>query len=329
MKPPSGPFVFLLLFVALIIAMAWALSAGSIVLTWAEIWQGLWAPHSPSGLLVWQLRLPRLLAAACCGGLLALAGALMQLLLRNPLADPALLGVSAGASFVALSALGLGFSAAFLAYYSFAGAIAAIVLVLMLADVARGWDVQRVLLTGVVVAAGFGAGISFWLTLSSDLQLHSMLFWLMGDLSDASLPALPALGLALALLLACLLAGTCNLLLRGELAAQALGVRVKPVRGVLFVTACFCTALAVSLGGNLGFIGLVAPHSLRLFGVWDQRILLPACTLLGALLLVLADTAARLVIAPVQIPVGVLTAAFGVPLLLYLLRQRVHGAADV
>jgi iron complex transport system permease protein len=251
------------------------------------------------------------------------------LLLRNPLADPALLGVSAGASFVALTALGLGFSAAGLAYYSFAGAVGAIVLVLLLADVARGWDVQRVLLTGVVVAAGFGAGISFWLTLSSDVRLHSMLFWLMGDLSDAGMPIVPALGLGFALLLACFFAGTCNLLLRGELAARALGVPITPVRGFLFLAACFCTALAVSLGGNLGFIGLVAPHSLRLFGVWDHRILLPACTLLGAVLLVLADTAARLILAPVQIPVGVLTAGLGVPLLLYLLRQRAHGVNHV
>lgn len=329
MTPLHGPLVFLVLFLALAASMAWALGAGSIALSWGEIWQGLWQPESSTGLLIWQLRIPRLLAAACCGGLLALAGALMQLLLRNPLADPAILGVSAGASFVALTALALGFSTAGLPLYSFAGALGAIVLVLLLADVRRGWNVQRVLLTGVVIAAGFGAGISFWLTLSSDLRLHSMLFWLMGDLSDASLPIGPAVGLAVALTLACLLAGACNLLLRGELAARALGVPVKPVRWFLFLAACFCTALAVSLGGNLGFIGLVAPHSLRLFGVWDHRILLPACSLLGAILLVLADTAARLLLAPVQIPVGVLTAAFGVPLLLYLLRKQAYGGGNV
>lgn len=326
--PIKAPVLFLLLSLALLLAMAWALGAGSIALSWAEIWQGLWQPQSPQGLLIWQLRIPRLLAAACCGGLLALAGALMQLLLRNPLADPAILGVSAGASFVALSALGFGLGAAGLPLYSFAGALAAIALVLLLADVRRGWQAQRVLLTGVVVAAGFGAGISFWLTLSSDLRLHSMLFWLMGDLSDAGVPVGPAVGLGFALLCACLLAGACNLMLRGELAAQALGVPVAAVRWWLFLLACGCTALAVSLGGNLGFIGLVAPHSLRLFGVWDQRILLPACCLLGAVLLVLADTAARLLLAPVQIPVGVLTAAFGVPLLLYLLRQQAYGGRD-
>jgi iron complex transport system permease protein len=253
----------------------------------------------------------------------------MQLLLRNPLADPAILGVSAGASFVALTALGLGLSAAGLPFYSFAGALLAIVLVLLLADVGKGWQAQRVLLTGVVVAAGFGAGISFWLTLSSDLRLHSMLFWLMGDLSEASVPLGPALGLGFAVLCACLLAGACNLLLRGELAAQALGVPVAPLRWALFMLACGCTALAVSIGGNLGFIGLVAPHSLRLLGVWDQRILLPASCVLGALLLVLADTAARLLLAPVQIPVGVLTAVLGGPLLLYLLRQPAYGASHV
>lgn len=326
MTPKQGPLVFLLLLLIFIASMVWALGAGSIALTWAEIWQGLWQPDTPSGALIWQLRLPRLLAAACCGGLLALAGALMQLLLRNPLADPSILGVSAGASFAALTALGLGFGAAGLAYYSFAGAIVAIALVLALANVAKGWDVHRVLLTGVVVAAGFGAGISFWLTLSSDLRLHSMLFWLLGDLSDASMPLLPFLGLCAALLVAGILAGPCNMLLKGELAARALGVPVKPLRGFLFVAACFCTALAVSIGGNLGFIGLVAPHSLRLFGIWDHRILLPAAALLGATLLVLADTAARLILAPLQMPVGVLTAALGVPLLLFLLRQRAQGA---
>jgi iron complex transport system permease protein len=327
--PIKAPLLFLLLLLALLAAMAWALGAGSIALTWGEIGRGLWQPESSEGLLIWQLRLPRLLAAACCGALLALAGALMQLLLRNPLADPAILGVSAGASFVALTALGLGLSAAGLPFYSFAGALLAIVLVLLLADVGKGWQAQRVLLTGVVVAAGFGAGISFWLTLSSDLRLHSMLFWLMGDLSEASVPLGPALGLGFAVLCACLLAGACNLLLRGELAAQALGVPVAPLRWALFMLACGCTALAVSIGGNLGFIGLVAPHSLRLLGVWDQRILLPASCVLGALLLVLADTAARLLLAPVQIPVGVLTAVLGGPLLLYLLRQPAYGASHV
>lgn len=326
--PIKAPLLFLLLILALLLAAAWALGAGSISLSWTEIGRGLWQASSSEGLLIWQLRIPRLLAAACCGALLALAGALMQLLLRNPLADPAIIGISAGASFFALTALGLGFSAAGLPFYSLLGALVAIALLLILADVRRGWQAQRVLLTGVVVAAGFGAGISFWLTLSSDVRLHSMLFWLMGDLSDAGVPLGAGVGLGFALLVACLLAGACNLLLRGELAARALGVPVAPVRWSLFLLACGCTALAVSIGGNLGFIGLVAPHSLRLMGVWDQRILLPACALLGALLLVLADTAARLVLAPVQIPVGVLTAALGVPLLLYLLRQQSLGGAD-
>ncbi|MFO1370519.1 MAG: iron ABC transporter permease [Marinagarivorans sp.] len=326
--PIKAPLLFLFLTLALLVAMAWALGAGSIALSWGEIGRGLWHGASSEGLLIWQLRVPRLLAAACCGALLALAGALMQLLLRNPLADPAVLGISAGASFFALTALGLGLGVAGLALYGFAGALVAIALVLVLADVRRGWQAQRVLLTGVVVAAGFGAGISFWLTLSSDLRLHSMLFWLMGDLSDASVPLLPAVGLVVALIVVGLLAGACNVLLRGELAAQALGVPVAPVRWSLFLVACGCTALAVSIGGNLGFIGLVAPHSLRLLGVWDQRILLPASALLGALLLVLADTAARLLLAPVQIPVGVLTAAFGVPLLLYLLRQQSMRMSD-
>lgn len=326
--PIKASVLFLLLTCSLLLALAWGLGAGSIALGWGELWRGLWQPQSNEGLLVWQLRIPRLTAAACCGALLALAGALMQLLLRNPLADPAILGVSAGASFVALSALGLGLSASGLPVYSFVGAISAIALVLVLADVRRGWQGQRVLLTGVVVSAGFGAGISFWLTLSSDLRLHSMLFWLMGDLSDAHIPLLPAVGLSVAVVCACLLAGACNLLLRGELAARALGVPVAPLRWSLFLLACGCTALAVSIGGNLGFIGLVAPHSLRLFGVWDQRILLPASCLLGAVLLVLADTTARLILAPVQIPVGVLTAVLGVPLLLYLLRRQAFGGSD-
>lgn len=329
MTPMKGPLVFASLLIVLCAAMMWALQSGSIALNYSQLWQGLWQPDGADGMLIWQLRIPRILAAACCGGLLALSGALMQLLLRNPLADPAILGVSAGASFVALTALGLGLSAAGLPYYSFAGAVLAIALVLLLADVAHGWNVYRVLLTGVVVAAGFGAGISFWLTSSSDLRLHSMLFWLMGDLSDASLPLVPFIGLLIALVATAMLAGPCNLLLRGELTAQALGVNVAPLRAFLFVVACFCTALAVSIGGNLGFIGLVAPHSLRLFGVWDHRILIPASALVGATLLVLADTAARLLLAPMQIPVGVLTAALGVPLLLFLLRRNIQGGAHV
>jgi iron complex transport system permease protein len=272
--------------------------------------------------VLFDLRLPRALAAFACGGLLALAGALMQVLLRNPLADPYVLGVSGGASVGALTAMLLGLAGLGVPGVAFAGALAAMLLVFGLAHGDGSWTQTRLLLTGVVVAAGCGAVVALILTLAPEQKLQGMLFWLMGDLSQATSP-LPALGVLLVALVAALpFARELNLLARGADQALALGVAVPLLRRVVYITASLATAAAVTTAGSIGFVGLIVPHLVRLAIGNDQRLLLPASVLAGGSLLALADTAARTVAAPVQLPVGVLTALIGVPVFLVLLNRK-------
>lgn len=308
--------------VAAVVAFVAALVAGSVATPLNAAWQAL--AHGASGsdaVIVRELRLPRAIAAFATGGLLALAGTLMQALLRNPLADPYVLGISGGAAVAALGAMMLGF-VTWVAPAAFAGAVASIVLVFGLASAgATGarWTSARLLLTGVVVAAGWGALIALLLTLSPDAQVKGMLFWLLGDLSAATFgtPALACLAVALAG--AMLVARDLNLVARGGDLAQALGVSVETVTLAAHGLAALATAFAVATAGPIGFIGLVAPHALRLVIGNDQRLLLPAAALAGGTLLLVADTLARTIVAPMQLPVGVLTALLGVPAFLALL----------
>ncbi len=272
--------------------------------------------------VVFELRLPRALAAFAVGGMLALAGALMQVLLRNPLADPYILGISGGAAVAALLSLLAGLSGLLLAGNAFIGALASMVLVFGLAHGRGTWTATRLILTGVIVAAGWGALISLILTLAPERGLHGLLFWLMGDLSHAPPPLWGLLACGLGLLLCLPLARDLNVLARGELAASALGVAVPRLRLLLYFIASLLTAGAVAIAGSIGFVGLVIPHLLRLLGLHDHRHLLPGCVLAGGSLLMLADTLARTIVAPQQLPVGVITALLGVPLFLYLLNRR-------
>ena len=323
--------IWLALVGAAFAAFAFALATGSTRLPPLELLQALASPGgSVAGEIVTQLRLPRALAAFAVGGLLALAGALMQVLLRNPLADPYVLGLSGGAAVGALGAMlaGLGAFAANLG--AIAGAMAAIALVFVLArrDFARQQTLgvldasPRLLLTGVIMAAGWGAVITLILTLAPEAKLRSMLFWLMGDLNgaDSWAPALFVLAAALALTYPA--ARDLNVLLRGEVLAHALGVKVAPLRRLLYIVASVATALAVTTAGAIGFVGLVVPHALRLALGNDQRMLLPASALAGGTLLLLADTAARSLLAPQQLPVGVITALVGVPAFMLLLLRN-------
>ncbi len=271
--------------------------------------------------VVLDLRLPRTLAAFATGALLAQAGALMQVLLRNPLADPYVLGISGGAATAALVALGVGLGGLALSVSAFAGALIAMILVFGLAHGGGTWSPNRLLLTGVVLAAGWGALISLLLALSPNASLRGMLFWLMGDLSGAAHPATALTVAAAGLVLALPLARELNVLTAGTLQAGALGVNVARLHAAIYLLASLLTAAAVTVAGSIGFVGLVVPHALRLLGVRDHRVLLPGAALLGGALLVLADTLARTVAAPQQLPVGVITAALGVPLFLVLLRR--------
>lgn len=309
------------------LALGVALGFGSSRLSPAEIVSALSGGGGVAGEVVLNLRLPRALAAFAAGGLLALSGALMQVLLRNPLADPYVLGVSGGAAVGALGAMTLGFEPPLVDLGAAGGALFSAALVFGLARraFARFTAVEaspQLLLVGVVTASGWGALILLILALAPDAALRGMLFWLVGDLggADSYLPGFAAL--AAALLWIYPQARRLNVLLRGDLTAQALGVRVAALRRSVFVVASLATAIAVTIAGPIGFVGLVVPHGVRLLVGNDQRMLLPASALGGGALLVLADTLARTVAAPLQLPVGVVTALLGVPAFLFLLTRR-------
>jgi iron complex transport system permease protein len=312
-----------LLILALPVVAGWALMQGSVPVGAGEALGALFGGEGPAATVVRELRLPRVLSALAVGGLLATAGVLLQVLLRNPLADPYVLGVSGGASTATLVAMFLGLAGWTLNAAAFLGALGTMFLVFGLSRRGGYWTRERLLLTGVVMAAGFGAAISVLLAIAPEGRLPGMLFFLLGDLSAA--PA-PALGLAVLLAgigLAIAVARSLNVLMRGELVAATLGENPLRLRLLLYALASLLTATAVTLAGSIGFIGLVVPHLLRLLGTTDHRRLLPQSALLGAALLLLADTLARTVIAPAQLPVGALTALLGVPLFLLLLaRQR-------
>ncbi len=315
--PQLRPLPLLLALVLATLASAWLnLNTGSAHIAVLEALQRV---DSLDHQILLELRLPRMSTAFITGALLGIAGALMQVLLRNPLADPYILGVSGGASVAALLAIMAGASGMMLSGSAFAGALLSTLLVFTLAHGRGHWDSTRLLLTGVVLAAGWGAVISLLLAISPGTQLHGMLFWLMGDLGFSRTPWVGSLVLLFLLPVALVISPSLNLLARGELPAASLGVSVGRLRTTIYVLASLATASAVTQAGNIGFVGLIAPHMLRLLGARDHRLLIPGVALLGGTLLLLADAISRLIIEPRQLPVGVLTALLGVPLFLLLL----------
>ena len=299
-----------------------ALTSGTVDTPWQAMFD-LFSDESNPLLkqVIFKLRLPRALSALAVGGLLALSGALMQILLRNPLADPYILGLSGGAACGAILAMISGLGMAWVEGGALLGALLTMVLVFRLSHEQGNWSSARLLLTGVVVAAGWGAVVSFLLVATPTPQLKGVLFWLMGDLSYAQHPWIALLILLLGLLLVWPFARSLNVLARGELQAASLGVRIDLLRLTLFFVASLLTAVAVTTAGSIGFVGLIVPHLIRLLGCTDHRALLPASLLLGGGLLLLADTLARTLMAPQQIPVGVITAMIGVPVFLILLQR--------
>jgi iron complex transport system permease protein len=324
---------------ALVAALAFvlALRFGSVSMGTAELAQALverlLGRDDPSlaGTLL-ALRFPRALAAMAVGGLLALSGALLQALLRNALADPYVLGVSGGASCAAMLAIGLGAGAVAIALAAAGGAFVALALLFGLAHRAlfardavldHGRD-SAILLTGVMIASLCAAGLSLALALAPDGKLRTMVFWLLGDLGGAIHPALSEAAflawLAL-LLLAQRDAQALNLMLGGDLQAYTQGVATTRVRRRLIGLTAVASGIAVALAGAVGFVGFIAPHIARQVLGSNQRLVLPAASLLGATLVLLVDTAGRSLAAPLQLPVGALTALVGVPVFLWQLQR--------
>ncbi len=301
-----------------------SLLSGSVDLSLGQLLRELFQPQNDlAGQVLREIRIPRALAAFTTGGLLALAGVIMQVLLRNPLADPYILGISGGAAVGALSAILLGLGGWWMSNAAFAGALLSVVLVFGIANKFGRWSVTRLLLTGVVISAGWGAVINVLLTSSSSNNVQSMLFWLMGDLSQSRVGFGHLTVLLAGILGGLYLSRSLNVLVRGELVAASLGVNIKAMRLLLYLSASLLTATAVTIAGSVGFVGLIIPHMLRLLGARDHRLLLPCSVLLGGSFLVIADALARTIIAPQQLPVGVVTAIIGVPSFLVILRGSI------
>ena len=314
----------LLLLVVASAIFALSLASGSLPLTIGEIVQSFDAQQpSIARDVVLELRLPRALSAFAVGGLLALAGAMLQVLLRNPLADPYVLGVSGGASVLALLAIMAGLPAAGVDGAAALGAFGACLLVFALAQGPGGWTPTRLLLTGVVVAAGAGSIVSLLLALSDDTALRGMVFWLLGDLSRTERWEWLVSLLLVATVTGALLGRHLNVLARGVTQAASVGMNVRRFQILLFMLSSLLTGVAVSAAGSIGFVGLVTPHIARLALGTDNRVVLPSAALLGGIMLMSADLASRMLLAPRQLPVGALTALVGVPLFLLLMsRQR-------
>lgn len=307
-------------------SILFACGIGSVSLSTSELFAALGEmvrgePSSLAATLL-ELRLGRALSAFATGATLTLAGVMMQALLRNPLADPYVLGVSGGAAVGALTAM-LFFTTAWLVdIAAFGGAIAVAFLLLLLAyrDL-RGsghadGSAPMLLLTGVIVASGCGALVTLMLSIAPDNRLRGMVFWLIGDLSATQARWLPWIILLGALGFAIRVARAVNVMALHAEAAATLGISVARLRQGLFLCSALLTASAVSTAGSIGFVGLIVPHACRFAWGPDHRLLLPAATLAGGTFLVLADTLARTIIAPQQLPVGVITALIGVPVFL-------------
>ncbi len=312
--------VIMVLLVVVILTGLIALSLGSIHISVFEIPGHLFTSiDSIENRIINEVRLPRILSGFCVGGLLALAGCLMQVLLRNPLAEPYILGVSGGASAFALIAIFLGISGNWVNLSAFTGAILTILLVFYLSGARGNWNPLKTLLTGVVLAAGWGAIISFLLTISPETRVHGMLFWLMGDLSLGEFSIFSVFILVVSFFACLFFAKELNLLALGQLAAQSLGVSADKLTYIIYFLSSLLTATAVMQAGSIGFIGLIVPHLSRLCVGSDHRILIPVSVLTGGSLLVISDSLARTIMAPHQLPVGILTAMLGVPVFLILL----------
>ena len=293
----------------------------------ANAFTGTVSLSSQEELILFSVRLPRIIFAGIVGASLSLGGVVFQAMLRNPLADPYVLGISGGSALGAIAGIIIGASSFYLGIplLAFCGALATVFLVFVVAGGTRGPLLDNsLLLSGVVVNAFFSAAILFFLSIVNSMELHSITFWLMGDLSRASFKEI-------LLAASCLIAGfliiyaqarELNLIVQGEETALHLGVNIERTKQLLLIVTSLITAVAVSMAGIIGFVGIMVPHMMRLVFGSDHRLLLPTAAIFGASFLVVADTLSRLVFAPSELPVGVITALCGAPYFIFLLKRK-------
>ncbi len=323
------PLRIALLALAVLAAFALSVSFGASGLGPGDLWRALSGSADPTDRsILLQLRVPRAALAALVGGALGISGCTFQALLRNPLAEPYVLGISGGAAVgaVAVVVTGLGVAIPWmLPVGAFLGAIAAMVLVLEVARRASParMDTRVLILSGVIIGAFFNAIILLMLSIADVESFRSAIFWMMGNLSGAEWGSTGVLALLLVpgSVAVLSLARAFNLLSRGEEVAHYLGASVQRVKLTAYLAASLMVGAAVAAGGVIGFVGLIVPHAVRLAWGNDHRLLLPASFLAGSAFLLLADTVARLVVAPAELPTGVVTAVAGVPLFVVLLMR--------
>ena len=312
----------------LVIVGLWSLLTGTARVPAIALWNlvsGMGAVDETARLILWEIRLPRVLLAGLVGYTLSLGGVVFQALLRNPLADPFILGVSSGAAFGAIVGIMLGLGFGFgIPMLAFGGALLSLLLLLALGARTMGVESSTILLTGVIINAFFSAIIMFFVSTAADAKLHSMLFWLYGDLSQSHLRNYYLIGAVLvaATVVVYAFAGRLNLIIAGEETAAQLGVDVAATKYVLLLVVSVAVGTVVAFAGLIGFVGLIVPHLARMLFGSDHRLLIPVAALGGASFLIVADALARVVISPSELPVGVICAFVGAPFFVYLLRKK-------
>ena len=320
-------WISLILLVVLLIAFSLGLSIGPTKSGMRAAFSALFSTNESDSVLysiVWHIRLPRVLLAAVVGATLSLGGLVFQALLRNPLAEPFILGISGGSAIGAIIGILLGL-ARFpgICFMSFLGSLATLALILVMSTGKSILRKDALLLSGVMVNAFCSAIIMFLISITQDARLHNIIFWLMGDLSTADLPQVVILG---AILIPCFIlvfvfSHSMNLLMMGKDMARTMGINIKAVTITLLIVTSFMVSATVSFSGLVGFVGLVIPHLLRLVLGPDHRFLVPACLFGGAAYLVLCDLLARTLPQQGEMPAGVITALIGAPLFIILLKK--------
>jgi len=336
------PVVLTACLLFLLVTMTAGVAIGSVPLSPAQVWHVVaasvagHAPNSVAGIIVWQIRLPRVLLAAVVGAALTTAGSVVQVLVRNALADPFLLGVSSGASVGATAVLLLGAFASLgqwaISVGSVLGALGAMAAVFLVSRTGSSLSPTQLILCGVVMSALFESVTSFLIFRGNPQATQTVLFWLLGSFGLASWNQLPIPAAALAAAMIYLMAQgrTLNALAMGSEPAASLGVDVHRLRRNLFVVTSLMAGVAVAVSGIIGFVGLVVPHIVRLMVGSDHRRVLPTGALFGASFMVLGDLLARTIVAPQEMPIGVITAFIGAPTLIVLIRRRpyLYGATQ-